>query len=49
MEYVFLIILDLCIIVLEIFNFKGNIYSIHWYNRIKVINKKDYFINYKFD
>ena len=36
MEYIFLLIFGICIIILGIFNFKGNIASIHWYNRLKI-------------
>ena len=44
MEYIILLIFAICIIILGIFNFKGNITSIHWYNRSKVTreNTKKY-------
>lgn len=44
MEYIILLIFAICIIILGIFNFKGNIASIHWYNRSKVTreNTKKY-------
>lgn len=44
MEYIFLLIFGICITVLGIFNLKGNISSIHWYNRLKITeeNRKKY-------
>lgn len=36
MEYIILLILGLCFIILGIVNIKGNISSIHWYNRRKI-------------
>ena len=44
MEYIFMIIFGICIIVLGLFNYKGNISSIHWYNRTKITkeNSKKY-------
>ncbi len=36
MEYIAIIGLGLCFIMLGIYNIKGNISSIHWYNRTKV-------------
>lgn len=44
MEYIILLIFAICIIILGIFNFKGNSTSIHWYNRSKVTreNTKKY-------
>ena len=44
MGYIFLLISGICIIILGIFNFKGNIASIHWYNRLKITkeNTKEY-------
>ena len=44
MEYIFLLIFGICITILGIFNFKGNIASIHWYNRLKITkeNTKKY-------
>lgn len=36
MEYIILLILGVCFIILGIFNIKGNISSIHWYNRRKI-------------
>ena len=44
MEYIFLLIFGICITILGIFNFKGNISSIHWYNRLKITkeNTKKY-------
>lgn len=39
MEYIFLLIFGICITVLGIFNLKGNISSIHWYNRLKITEK----------
>ena len=39
MEYIFLLIFGICIIILGIFNFKGNIASIYWYNRLKITKK----------
>ena len=44
MEYIFLLIFGICITILGIFNLKGNISSIHWYNRLKITeeNRKKY-------
>ena len=44
MEYIFLLIFGICIIILGIFNLKGNISAIHWYNRLKITeeNRKKY-------
>lgn len=44
MEYIFMIIFGICIIVLGILNYKGNISSIHWYNRTRIAkeNSKKY-------
>lgn len=44
MGYIFLLIFGIFIIILGIFNFKGNIASIHWYNRLKITkeNMKKY-------
>ena len=44
MEYIFMIIFGICIIVLGILNYKGNISSIHWYNRTRITkeNSKKY-------
>ena len=44
MEYIFLLIFGICITILSIFSFKGNIASIHWYNRLRITkeNKKKY-------
>jgi len=44
MEYIFLLIFGICITILGILNFKGNISSIHWYNRLKITeeNRKKY-------
>lgn len=44
MEYIFLLIFGICITILGIFNLKGNILSIHWYNRLKITeeNRKKY-------
>lgn len=44
MEYIFLLISGICITILGIFNLKGNISSIHWYNRLKIReeNRKKY-------
>lgn len=39
MEYIFLLIFGICITILGIFNLKGNISSIHWYNRLKITEK----------
>lgn len=39
MEYIFLLIFGICITILGIFNIKGNISSIHWYNRLKITNE----------
>lgn len=36
MEYIILLVLGICIIILGIVNIKGNINSIHWYNRRKI-------------
>lgn len=36
MEYIILLILGVCFIILGIVNIKGNISSIHWYNRRKI-------------
>lgn len=36
MEYIFLLIFGICITILGIFNLKGNISTIHWYNRLKI-------------
>lgn len=36
MEYIILLVLGMCIIILGIVNIKGNISSIHWYNRRKI-------------
>lgn len=36
MEYIILLVLGICIIILGIVNIKGNISSIHWYNRRKI-------------
>ncbi len=36
MEYILLLIFGICITILGVFNFKGNIASIHWYNRLRV-------------
>lgn len=36
MEYIILLIFGVCFIILGIFNIKGNISSIHWYNRRKI-------------
>lgn len=36
MEYIILLILGICFITLGTFNIKGNISSIHWYNRRKI-------------
>ncbi len=36
MEYLFLFVFGIGTILLGIFNWKGNITSIHWYNRTKV-------------
>lgn len=36
MEYIILLILGVCFIILGIVNIKGNINSIHWYNRRKI-------------
>ena len=41
MEYIVLLILGICISILGIFNFKGNIASIHWYNRLKITKEND--------
>lgn len=37
-------IFGICITILSIFNFKGNISSIHWYNRLRITkeNTKQY-------
>jgi len=44
MEYIFLLIFGICITILGIFNLKGNISTIHWYNRLKITkeNSKEY-------
>lgn len=44
MENIVLIILGICMIVLGAFNIRGNINSIHWYNRRKITeeNSKQY-------
>lgn len=44
MGYIFLLIFGICIIILGIFNFRGNISTIHWYNRLKITkeNTKKY-------
>ncbi len=44
MEYIAMIGLGLCFIALGIYNIKGNISSIHWYNRTRVTmdNAKKY-------
>ena len=44
MEYIFLLIFGICITILGIFNLKGNILSIYWYNRLKITeeNRKKY-------
>ena len=44
MEYIFLLIFGICITILGIFNLKGNISTIHWYNRLKTAkeNTKKY-------
>ena len=39
MEYIFLLIFGICITILGIFNLKGNISAIHWYNRLKITEK----------
>ena len=39
MEYIFMIIFGICIIVLGVLNYKGNISSIHWYNRQELQKK----------
>ena len=39
MEYIFLLIFGICITILGIFNLKGNISTIHWYNRLKITEK----------
>lgn len=36
MEYIILLVLGICIIILGIVNIKGNISAIHWYNRRKI-------------
>ena len=36
MEYTVLLIFGIIFTILGIFNFKGNITSIHWYNRLKI-------------
>lgn len=41
MEYIVLLIFGICISILGIFNFKGNIASIHWYNRLKITKEND--------
>ena len=44
MEYIFMLIFGICIIILGVLNYKGNISSIHWYNRTKITkeNSKKY-------
>ncbi len=44
MEYVFMLIFGICIIILGVLNYKGNISSIHWYNRTRITkeNSKKY-------
>lgn len=44
MEYIFMLIFGICIIVLGVLNYKGNISSIHWYNRTRITkeNSKKY-------
>ena len=44
MEYIFLFFFGICITILGIFNLKGNISTIHWYNRLKITkeNAKEY-------
>lgn len=44
MEYIILLIFGICITTLGILNLKGNISSIHWYNRLKITeeNRKKY-------
>lgn len=44
MEYTVLLIFGIIITILGIFNFKGNITSIHWYNRLKITkeNMREY-------
>ena len=43
-EFIFMIVLGAILLLLGIFNFQGNIASIHWYNRRKVSkeNQKPY-------
>ncbi len=35
-EYIFMVLMGICFIVLGIMNYKGNINSIHFYNRKKI-------------
>ncbi len=35
-EYVFMVLMGICFVVLGIMNYKGNINSIHFYNRKKI-------------
>ena len=44
MEYIFMLIFGICIIILGVLNYKGNISSIHWYNRTRITkeNSKKY-------
>ena len=42
LEYLFLTVIGIAITLLGIFNYKGNISSIHWYNRRKVSKENSY-------
>ncbi len=39
LEIITKILLSICLIVIGIFNYKGNINSIHWYQRTKITEK----------
>lgn len=44
MEYIYLVAIGIMVNIFGYFNFKGNINSIHWYNRARVTkeNEKKY-------
>lgn len=40
MEYIYLVAIGVMVNIFGFFNFKGNINSIHWYNRARVYERE---------